>query len=145
MIGVVICCHGKMGDGMRDAAEMIVGSQTQVEVVSVNPGIGGNEVLQKLTTAIKKVDNKEGILLFTDLFGGTPTNIACALLGEARIEVVTGFNLPLLIKVLTSRKDATDLRELANIASDYGRRHISVAGDLLRGNGSSETDADKKY
>jgi len=144
MIGVVICCHGKMGDGMRDAAEMIVGPQTQVEVVSVNPGIGGNEILQKLNTAIKGVDSGEGTLLFTDLFGGTPTNIACALLGEAQIEVVTGFNLPLLIKVLTSRGDIEDLRELATMSSDYGRRHISVAGDLLRGAGNNKSDADKK-
>ncbi len=133
MIGVVICCHGKMGDGMRDAAEMIVGPQAQIEVVSVNPGVGGNEILEQLGRAIKEVDTGEGSLLCTDLFGGTPTNIACALLDEANTEVVTGFNLPLLIKVLTTREEVSELRELAVTASEYGRRHISVAGDLLRG------------
>lgn len=142
MIGVVICCHGKMGEGMRDAAQMIVGPQEQIAVVSVNPGIGGNEILSNLNKAIKEVDSEEGTLLFTDLFGGTPTNIACALLGEANIEVVTGFNLPLLIKVLTSRENGQPLRELAITASDYGRRHISVAGDLLRGNKDKKSDAD---
>ncbi len=133
MIGIVICCHGKMGEGMRDAAEMIVGSQEQLQVVSVNPGNGGNEILDELTLAVKEVDAGDGVLLVTDLFGGTPTNIGCALLGEASVEVVTGFNLPLLIKALTGRSDTLSLSELARTASEYGRRHISVAGDLLHG------------
>lgn len=132
MIGVVICCHGKMGEGMRHAAEMIVGPQEQLEVVSVTPGRGGNDILEALSEAVKTVDTGEGVLLLTDLFGGTPTNIGCALLGEARIEVVTGFNLPLLIKALTARHDAMDLPMLARAASEYGQRHISVAGDLLQ-------------
>ncbi|MDJ0761520.1 MAG: PTS sugar transporter subunit IIA [Myxococcota bacterium] len=133
MIGVVICCHGKMGDGMRDAAEMIVGPQEQIGVVSVDPGVSGAEILDKLKAAVRDVDSGEGVLLFTDLFGGTPTNIACALLGEASIEVITGFNLPLLIKALTVRQDSNDLHALARDASEYGRRHISVAGELLHG------------
>jgi PTS system mannose-specific IIA component len=133
MIGVVICCHGKMGEGMRDAAEMIIGPQEQLAVVSVKPGSNGNEILEALTKAFKEVDDGEGVLLLTDLFGGTPTNIGCALLSEAAIEVVTGFNLPLLIKAITSRRDMSDLPELARNASEYGRRHISVAGDLLHG------------
>ncbi len=133
MIGIVICCHGKMGSGMRDAAEMIVGPQQQLGVVSVNPGNSGNDILEALSIAIKEVESGDGVLLLTDLFGGTPTNIGCALLGEAAVEVVTGFNLPLLIKALTSRYDTTDLPDLARTSSEYGRRHISVAGDLLQG------------
>lgn len=133
MIGIVLCCHGQMGQGMRDAAEMIVGAQDQLHVVAVNPGVGGNEILESLNMAVKEVDKGDGVLLLTDLFGGTPTNIACALLGEANIEVVTGFNLPLLIRALTSRVETRDLPELARLASEYGRRHISVAGDLLQG------------
>jgi PTS system mannose-specific IIA component len=135
MIGIVICCHGKMGEGMRDAAEMIIGPQEQLRVISVQPGDGGNDVLEGLTTAVKEVDSGDGVLMLTDLFGGTPTNIGCALLGEASIEVVTGFNLPLLIKALTSRHDVISISELARTASEYGRRHISVAGDLLQGGG----------
>ena len=135
MIGIVICCHGKMGEGMRDAAEMIIGPQEQLCTISVKPGDGGSEILEALTTGIKEVDSGEGVLLLTDLFGGTPTNIGCALLGEADVEVVTGFNLPLLIKALTSRRDVISLSELARIASEYGQRHISIAGDLLQGGG----------
>jgi PTS system mannose-specific IIA component len=138
MIGIVICCHGKLGDGMRDAAEMIVGPQEQLSVISVKPEDEGKAVFECLTKAIKEVDSGEGVLLLTDLFGGTPTNIGCALLGEAGeagIEVVTGFNLPLLIKALTSRPDVMSLSELARTACEYGRRHISVAGDLLQGGG----------
>jgi PTS system mannose-specific IIA component len=118
---------------MRDAAEMIVGKQEKLAVVSVNPGAGGNEILGQLTEAIKEVSSGDGVLLLTDLFGGTPTNIGCALLGEAAVEVVTGFNLPLLIKALTGRHEETELADLARLASDYGRRHISIAGDLLQG------------
>jgi PTS system mannose-specific IIA component len=124
-----------MGEGMRDAAEMIIGPQEQLRVISVQPGDGGNDVLEGLTKAVKEVDSGDGVLMLTDLFGGTPTNIGCALLGEASIEVVTGFNLPLLIKALTSRRDVMSISELARTASEYGRRHISVAGDLLQGGG----------
>jgi PTS system mannose-specific IIA component len=133
MIGVVICCHGTMGDGMRHAAEMIIGPQEQLEVVSVKPGDGGNDVREALLGAVKKADSGDGVLLLTDLFGGTPTNVACALLGEAPIEMVTGFNLPLLVKALTTRAEANSLPELASEASAYGQRHISVASEILQG------------
>lgn len=133
MIGLVICCHGKMGEGIMDAVEIIVGPQEQVEVVSVKPGDGGNEVLEALSVAIGKADSGGGVLVLTDLFGGTPTNIGCALLGETNIEVVTGFNLPLLIKAITGRSEITDIAELARTATDYGQRHMSIAGDLLGG------------
>jgi PTS system mannose-specific IIA component len=134
MIGLVICCHGDMGTGMRDAAEIIVGRQEQLLVVSVKPGDGGNDILDALKVAIKAVDTGSGVLLLTDLFGGTPTNIGCALLGETHMEVVTGFNLPLLIKAITGRQDITDLAELARTATEYGQRHMSIAGDLLGNN-----------
>lgn len=132
MIGIVICCHGNMGAGMRNAAEMIVGPKDQIEVVSVEPGSAGQDILDALRAAIKNVDTGEGVLLLTDLFGGTPTNVGCALLGEAPVEVVTGFNLPLLIKAITSREETQSLPQLAKTAAEYGQRHISVAGDLLR-------------
>jgi mannose PTS system EIIA component len=132
MIGVVICCHGKMGEGMRHAAEMIVGPQEQLSVVSVNPGDGGEDILKALNKAIAEVSKDDGALIVTDLFGGTPTNVGCAVLKESNVEVVTGFNLPLLIKALTGRTEEVVLGELARTASEYGRRHISVAGDLLK-------------
>ena len=122
-----------MGEGMRNAAEMIVGPQQQIDVVSVEPGDAGQEILDALKKAVHNVDSGEGVLLLTDLFGGTPTNIGCALLSEAPVEVVTGFNLPLLIKALTSRTDKVELALLARTAAEYGQRHISVAGDILQG------------
>lgn len=135
MIGIVLCCHGNMGDGIRGAAEMIVGPQEQFAVVSVKPGEQSEKILNALKTAISDVDSGDGVLLITDLFGGTPTNISCALLKDAHVEVVTGLNLPLLIKALTARSDEIELSELAGKASQYGRRHISVAGELLQGCG----------
>jgi PTS system mannose-specific IIA component len=131
MIGIVICCHGKMGEGMRDATEIIVGPQEQIAVVSVKPGDGGNDILEALNAAISTVDTGNGVLLLTDLFGGTPTNIGCTLLGETNLEVVTGFNLPLLIKAVTGRQETVEIGELARTAAEYGRRHMSIAGDLL--------------
>jgi PTS system mannose-specific IIA component len=123
-----------MGEGMRNAAEIIVGRQEQLSVVSVKPGDGGNDILDALKQAIASVDTGSGVLLLTDLFGGTPTNIGCALLGETAMEVVTGFNLPLLIKAITGRKDISELPELARTATGYGLRHMSIAGDLLGNN-----------
>ena len=111
-----------------------MGPQEQLSVVSVKPGDGGEAILDALKAAIKEVDAGGGVLLLTDLFGGTPTNIGCALLGESHMEVVTGFNLPLLIKAITGRHDITELAELARTATEYGQRHMSIAGDLLGNN-----------
>ena len=138
MIGIVLCCHGTMGNGVRSAAEMIVGEQEQIAVVGVNPGDQSEEILNALKKAISEVDSGDGTLLITDLFGGTPTNISCVLLKEADVEVVTGLNLPLLIKALAARSDMVELSELARTASQYGRRHISVAGELLQETGEGK-------
>lgn len=132
MIGIVICCHGNMGEGMRHAAQMIVPNSEQLQVVPVNPSDSGERVLSQLKEAIKSTDDGDGVLMLTDLFGGTPTNISCALLNEAKIEIVTGFNLPLLIKALMIRNDISDLSTLAKTAAEYGQRHISIAGELLK-------------
>ena len=132
MIGIVICCHGQMGEGMRNAAEMIVRPQEQLTVVSVNPGDGSEQLHTAVVAAVEETDSGSGVLLLTDLFGGTPTNICCALLGNRDVEIVTGFNLPLLIKALTGRAEATSVLELAKSACEYGQRHISIAGELLK-------------
>lgn len=116
---------------MRDATEIIVGPQEQIAVVSVKPGDGGNEILDAINAAIRQVDTGAGVILLTDLFGGTPTNIGCTLLGNSNLEVVTGFNLPLLIKAVTGRQETEEIAELARTAAEYGRRHMSIAGDLL--------------
>jgi mannose PTS system EIIA component len=133
MIGIVMCCHGSMGEGVRDAAEMIAGPQERLAVVGVKPGDGAQAIHDALSAAIGMVDGGLGILLLTDMFGGTPTNVGCTLLHHGKVEVVTGFNLPLLLKALTARAQIVDVSELASVATDYGRRHISVAGELLRG------------
>lgn len=133
MIGIVLCCHGSMGEGVRDAAEMIAGRQERIAVVGVGPGDGARSIQDALNAAIAQVDGGQGILILTDMFGGTPTNVGCTLLHHGKVEVVTGFNLPLLLKALTARGETTDVSELAAVAMVHGRRHISVAGELLRG------------
>jgi len=121
-----------MGDGMRNAAEMIVPQQEQLEVVSVDPSDSGETILAGLERAIGAADDGDGVLLLTDLFGGTPTNISCALLEKSKIEIITGFNLPVLIKALLERQEEQELAALAKTASEYGRRHILIAGELLK-------------
>ncbi len=132
MIGIVMCCHGNMGEGMKHAAEMIVPIGEQLAVVSVQPGDSGERILAALKKAIAATDTGDGSLILTDMFGGTPTNISCALLKNANVEIVTGFSLPVLIKALELRAETTDLSSMAKTASEYGKRYILIAGELLK-------------
>lgn len=130
MIGIVICGHGRMGTGMLHAAELIVGPQQQVRSLEVHPGQGLDEVGAALRAAVAEVDRGAGAVLLTDLPGGTPCNVAAPLLATGNLSMVSGFNLPALVKLLTARAGAADPAQLAEIAADYGRRHTLTGRDL---------------
>ncbi|HPL64519.1 MAG: PTS fructose transporter subunit IIA [Syntrophales bacterium] len=130
MIGVLIITHGNLGGELILAAEMIKGQLTGVIPISVDSEKGIEEIKKEITSAIKKVDRGEGVLILTDLFGGTPSNIALSFLKEGKIEVVTGVNLPMLLK-LEIRKEKS-LAELAYFLKDYGRKNISLASEILK-------------
>ena len=132
VVGVVVITHGMLATELLNAAEMIVGDLPRFAAVSIgwHDDVGlAHELIGK---AISKVDGGGGVLLLTDMFGGTPSNLAIAFLDAGRIEVVTGVSLPMLIK-LAKATAASDLLTLARDLREHGREAIRVASDLLRG------------
>lgn len=130
MTGLVVITHSRLGRELVNAAEFILGRIEQIETVSVENNLDADALRRTLTTAMNKVDKGQGILILTDMFGGTPNNISLAFLQEGKVEVATGVNLPMLIKAATSRQGKT-LAELARLSCQAGREAISVAGEIL--------------
>ena len=131
MIGLVVVCHEDMGAELVKAAEMIVGKIEAVATVSVKQESAPEMLRNEIQSAIKKVDRKKGVMLFTDMFGGTPSNIALAFLGEA-VEVVTGVNLSMLIKFANHRDEKT-LSDLAKVVQEAAQKSIVIASLMLKG------------
>ncbi len=129
-VGVVLVTHTEYGAWLLKAAEMILGSQDHCTSVSVDVSLEVEKTVSALKAAVKKCDGGSGVMLLTDMFGGTPTNISLSLLGAGKLEVVTGVNLPMLLKVLGMRQ--APLSELAQVAKEAGCKGIVVAGEILR-------------
>jgi PTS system mannose-specific IIA component len=132
MIGVVVVTHGQLATELVNAAEMIVGDLPQFTAVSIGWHDDVNEAREVIAQAIDRVRSDAGVLLLTDMFGGTPSNLAMPFLEKDRLEVITGVNLPMLIKLAGLRR-STDLLAVAQEMREHGRNAIWVASDLLRG------------
>jgi PTS system mannose-specific IIA component len=132
MIGVVVVTHGQLANELLNAAEMIVGDLPQFTAVSIGWHDDVNDAREEIVQAIERVRGSEGVLLLTDMFGGTPSNLGMTFLEKDRIEVITGVNLPILIK-LAGLRQTEDLLDVARQMRDDGRNAIWVASDLLRG------------
>jgi PTS system mannose-specific IIA component len=132
MIGLVIVTHGGLAREFRAALEHIVGAQEQLETISIGPEDDMEERRTHIQNAISQVDSGEGVVLLTDMFGGTPSNLAISVMEEARVEVVAGINLPMLVK-LTSVRTCHSLSEAIDLAKEAGRKYISVASQVLSG------------
>ena len=132
MIGVVVVTHGQLANELLNAAEMIVGDLPQFTAVSIGWHEDVNDAREDIVQAIARVKGDKGVLLLTDMFGGTPSNLGMAFLEADQLEVITGVNLPMLIK-LASLSSALDLLAVARAMRDHGRSAIWVASDLLRG------------
>lgn len=130
MIGLVIITHARLGRELVNAAEFILGRIDQVETVAVENAQDPDRLINALKTAINRVDDGDGVLVLTDMFGGTPNNISLALFEEGRVDVATGVNLPMVIKAATSR-DGKTLAELGRMVVEAGQGSISVAGEIL--------------
>ncbi len=130
MIGIVVAAHRDFGLEMVRAAEGIIGPLEQVKSLSLNYGQTPDEAKECLLAVIKEVDSGDGTLILTDMFGGTPTNIALSLMQSTGIEIVAGANLPILLKAQVARREM-GLKELAHFIKDYGARNIIVAGDYF--------------
>jgi PTS system mannose-specific IIA component len=131
MVGLVIICHEDMGTELVRAAEMIVGRIEAVETVSVKQDSAPETLRDRIQSAIKKVDRKKGVMLFTDMFGGTPSNIALAFLGDS-VEVVSGVNLSMIIK-FANHRDEKALPELARLVQEAAQKSIVIASQMLKG------------
>jgi PTS system mannose-specific IIA component len=129
-VGVVIVAHYRLGEEFLQALRLIVPDASGFDAVSIEPKQSVDEMRASIAEAIDRVDRGAGVLILTDMFGGTPSNIALSFLGERRVEVVTGVNLPMLIKLATLRKEQP-LEELAPFIKGYGQRNISLASELL--------------
>jgi PTS system mannose-specific IIA component len=129
MIGVVIASHCNLAQEMLRTAELIVGSLQACKTLSMDPQQPAEELVRHLKEAIKAVDQGQGVLILTDLFGGTPANVSLSFMGP-RVEVVCGMNLPMLIKLAGCRENRS-LAETAELVKEYGRRHIALAGEIL--------------
>jgi len=135
MIGMVIVAHEHIGEAMLAAVDHVLGPQALVAAL----GIGADADIQsdlsegseRLHALIKRCDAGDGVLLFADMFGGTPCNLALSCVGEDRVEVVSGFNLPMLIKAAALRQTLTNLHLLAQQARDAGRYHMHLASELM--------------
>lgn len=132
MIGIVIVSHGLLGQEILKTAEFIVGGLDGCATVSIDGSKGPEAIRKIIGEAIRSVDRGSGVLVLTDMFGGTPSNISLAFLEPGRVEVLTGVNLPMLIKAIQLR-DKSGLAEAAQTIGEYSRKSITVAGELLGG------------
>lgn len=135
MTGIVIATHCRLGDALIEATEFITGSRPEgIVSVSIDLKEDAEKLRKKIQAAMKTVDQKQGILILTDMFGGTPSNLSYSFLEEDRIEVISGVNLPILLKALDMRDKKTPVGELAVKLEAHGKRSISLASGILKGN-----------
>ena len=132
MIGMVIVTHGRLAVEFLSALEHVVGVQQQVATVMIGPEDDMEMRRSEIVEAVRGVDSGQGVVVLTDMFGGTPSNLAISVMGSGRTEVVAGINLPMLIK-LASVRDDCDLENAVVQAQDAGRKYINVASRVLAG------------
>jgi len=130
MIGLVLVTHGRLAAEFVTAMEHVVGPQTAIEAICIGPDDDMESRRADIARAVKTVDDGAGVILLTDLFGGTPSNLAISLMEPGRIEVIAGINLPMLIRLEGARK-MMKIKAAVAAARDAGRKYISVASEVL--------------
>ena len=132
MIGLVLVTHGRLAAEFRAALEHIMGPQRQIEAVAIDPSDDIERRRQDIIDAVGRVDSGNGVAILTDMFGGTPSNLAISVMNAPNVEVIAGINLPMLVKLAKVRED-TPLAEAAAMAQDAGRKYINIASQVLDG------------
>ncbi len=132
MIGMVLVTHGRLAEEFIAATEHVVGAQENVRAISIGPDDDMEQRRKDIMDAVEAVDDGAGVVLLTDMFGGTPSNLAISMMDQGEVEVIAGMNLPMLIKLATVREKST-LAEAAAIAQEAGRKYINVASQVLNG------------
>ncbi len=130
MIGMVLVTHGRLAQEFVAATEHVVGPQDQVRAISIGPDDDMEQRRQDILNAVGDVDTGSGVILLTDMFGGTPSNLAISVMEKANVEVIAGINLPMLIK-LASLRGENDMAKAVDAAQESGRKYINVASHLL--------------
>ena len=138
MIGGLIVSHGKLADELLSAAQKIEGQLAGIEAVPLEWNDSVDEAREKIRLALARIgDGQRGVIIFTDMFGGTPSNISLSFLEKDKVEIVTGVNLPMIVKFAALQQNGTDLAALAHIIREKGSKSIRVASDLLAGDSRS--------
>jgi len=132
MIGLVLVTHGQLATEFRSALEHVVGPQTQIEPITIGPDDNVDERRRDIIEAVRKVDTGDGVVILTDMFGGTPSNLAISVMSRPMVEVLAGINLPMLVKLAKVRGERT-LAEAVLEAQDSGRKYITIASRVLAG------------
>ena len=130
MIGIILVTHGQLAEEFVRAMEHVVGEQKAIVSVCIGPADDMEQRRSEIADAIKAVDSGEGVVILTDLFGGTPSNLAISLLDAGRVEVIAGINLPMLIRLAGARSEMS-VGAAARAARDAGRNYITVASEFL--------------
>ncbi|MFN3764373.1 MAG: PTS sugar transporter subunit IIA [Aliihoeflea sp.] len=130
MIGIVLVTHGRLADEFRSAVQHVVGHQDQLETVSIGAEDDMEQRRLDIVEAIRRADSGTGVVVLTDMFGGTPSNLAISVMEPGKVEVIAGVNLPMLIK-LTSVRKGDDMLKALEEAQNAGRKYINVASQVL--------------
>ena len=133
MLGFVVVTHGNLASELIATTEMIVGQMEGVAAVSIAPSCTQEDARKRIGEAVGMVDKGSGVLILTDLFGGTPSNLSISFLEDKKVEIVTGVNLPMMMK-LSNVRESLDIDDTAKLLQSYARENISIAGELLKGN-----------
>lgn len=134
MIGFVIVTHGEFGRTVVETTEYILNREVRdIIVISIGHNEDPEKLRKMIEQAIKKVKTDEGVIIFTDMFGGSPSNISYSFLEEGRIEVISGLNLPILIRAVNMRDKSKSMSETTQSLIEFGRKSISLASDILKG------------
>ncbi len=134
MIGIVLVTHGRLAEEFVDAMVHVHGPQAAVQTVCIGPDDDMDEQRLNILKAVQTADSDgDGAIILTDMFGGTPSNLAISVMDQTNSEVIAGVNLPMLIKLASCRKQSNDLRHVAAEAQEAGRKYISLASAILNG------------
>lgn len=131
MVGILIVSHGRLAEALISSVQFLVGNLQKIRGISIWPKDKGKEVRDQIQREIKEVDDGDGVVILTDVMGGTPTNLSLSFLKEEKVEVVTGVNMPMLL-TLSSYRKGRSLREIGKLVKKSGRRGIILAKELLR-------------
>jgi PTS system mannose-specific IIA component len=132
MIGMVLVTHGALAVEFKSALEHVVGPQEQVETVAIGPDDDMEERRNDILKCVDAADQGQGVVILTDMFGGTPSNLAISIMQQREVEVIAGVNLPMLVKLARVRADL-EIKQAVNEAAEAGRKYINVASETLGG------------